>query len=355
MDTVTQALLGATIGQAGFSKTLGRRAKWWGAAAGLIPDFDVISVATHGPFGEMLYHRGFTHSLWFAFVAGPVLAWLAQLFYSRRRDGQIGEYSTWTKLFILALFTHPLIDWNTPYGTQLFAPFSRERYALDGVGIIDPFYSVPLIIALVLGAFAVRRGAQLRRSERAAWAALGFSTAYMFYAAALNTQIESVLTAQLEQAGSKNVVVRAYPTLLQPWLRRVVARTNNEISIGWASTFYPETTRWQHFEADPDPMIEALRETEEGRLFTWFAMDETAGRVRRTQDGFIVELDDLRYGTPGPPDEGMWGVRAFFDRSGSLRGEVYRFRRPTSVERLSPMSLFRAAFGDLDALDTLEN
>lgn len=351
MDTVTQALLGATIGQAGFSRTLGRRAKWWGAAAGLLPDLDVIAMATHGPFAEMLYHRGFTHSLWFAFVAGPVLAWLAQLFYGRRRDGQVGEYSAWTKLFILALFTHPLIDWNTAYGTQLFAPFSRTRYALDGVGIIDPFYTVPLVFALILGAFAVRSGAQLRRNERAAWAAIGLSTAYMVYAAALNTRIEAVLTSQLEEAGSKNVIVHAYPTLLQPWLRRVVARTDHKISIGWASTFSPETTRWQHFDAAPNSMIEALRNTEEGRLFTWFAMNETSGRVRSTQDGFIVELDDLRYGTPGPPEEGMWGVRGFFDRAGSLRGEVERFRRPTSVERFAPLSLFRAAFGDLDALD----
>jgi len=357
VDTVTQALLGAAIGQAGFSGTLGRRAKWWGAAAGLLPDIDVIAAATHGPFGELLYHRGFTHSLWFAFVAGPILAWLVQLVYGRRRRGRIpdtGDYNAWTKLFVLALFTHPLIDWNTTYGTQLFAPFSRERFALNGVGILDPFYSAPLLISLIVGSLGRRRLGVARaalRGQRAAWAGLAISTVYMFYAAALNIRLEGHLTAQFKQAGVQQVTVRSYPTLLQPWLRRVVARTDDQIRIGWATTFAPEATRWKDFDRTEHPLIDALIATPQGQLFNWFAMEETSARVRASRDGFVVEIDDLRYGTPGPPDEGMWGLRAFFDRSGTLRGEIQRFSRPRSFDRLAPTNLFRAAFGDLGALE----
>ena len=73
VDTVTQALLGATVGQAGFSHRLGRRALWWGAIAGTIPDLDVLAIAVDGPFAQLRYHRGVTHSLWFGFAAGPPL------------------------------------------------------------------------------------------------------------------------------------------------------------------------------------------------------------------------------------------------------------------------------------------
>jgi len=48
MDTATQALLGAAVGQAAFGHRLGRRALAWGAVGGLLPDLDVIAVATHG-------------------------------------------------------------------------------------------------------------------------------------------------------------------------------------------------------------------------------------------------------------------------------------------------------------------
>ena len=44
MDTATQALLGAVVGQAGFSHKLGRRALIWGAVGGLLPDLDVFSI-----------------------------------------------------------------------------------------------------------------------------------------------------------------------------------------------------------------------------------------------------------------------------------------------------------------------
>jgi inner membrane protein len=58
VDTATQALLGAVVGQAGFSHKLGRRALGWGALGGLLPDLDVLANLTHGPFGEFLHHRG---------------------------------------------------------------------------------------------------------------------------------------------------------------------------------------------------------------------------------------------------------------------------------------------------------
>ncbi len=69
MDTPTQALLGAVVGQACFSRKLGKRALWWGALGGAIPDFDLLPIAFMGPWGEFLYHRGPTHALWF----GPVV------------------------------------------------------------------------------------------------------------------------------------------------------------------------------------------------------------------------------------------------------------------------------------------
>ena len=143
MDPLTQGLLGAACGQAVYGRALGRRAVIWGAAIGMSPDLDVVLNAT-GPMGEWLWHRGFTHALWFGPLLGPLPGWLLW----RWKGGRLRD---WIGLAILALFTHPLLDVWTTYGTQLLAPFSRHRFALDAVGIIDPAYTLVLGAAVVAG------------------------------------------------------------------------------------------------------------------------------------------------------------------------------------------------------------
>ena len=235
MDTATQALLGAVVGQATFSHKLGGRALLFGAAGGLIPDLDVLAVLTHGPFGEFIHHRGFTHSLWFGPVAGPILGWGIWHYYrwrGRTGPGEPGErsrLSAWMGLMILALLTHPLIDIFTSYGTQLLAPFSRHRTALNAVGIVDVIYSGILIIALIAGAFLVRRPTQRRV---VGWAALVISWSYMGYGVWLNEQAQNTLRAEFAARGYSEITVRTYPTFLLPYLRRAVARVDGEIWVG---------------------------------------------------------------------------------------------------------------------------
>jgi inner membrane protein len=76
MDSLTHAAMGAVIGQAGFSHKLGRRALGWGALVATLPDLDVIVKISSNPFAEVLYHRGVTHSLWFAPLVGPLLGYI---------------------------------------------------------------------------------------------------------------------------------------------------------------------------------------------------------------------------------------------------------------------------------------
>jgi inner membrane protein len=363
VDTATQALLGATIGQVGFVERLGRRALWWGALAGTIPDLDVLAVATHGPFGEFLYHRGATHALWFGPVVGPALGYAVWRGYARGvvgrnraprqrpapDPGERARLRSWIALFVLVLFTHPLLDVFTAYGTQLLAPFSPERFALNGVGIIDPFYSGLLIAALAFG--RLRRSAP-HAGRVAAAIALAVSTAYLIYGLHHNRRAEAEVRRALAAEGIHGAAVRSYPTILQPYLRRVVVRTPDEVRVGLYTALRPGRPVWETFEPPPPhPLIEKLSRTREGAIFIWFAMGEVAARVIERGDVSIVEIDDLRYGLPGAPDQGMWGIRASFDRNGELRGSVKRFARsrPGTV-RGTLRALARATVGDFSGL-----
>jgi inner membrane protein len=352
MDTVTQVLLGATVAQAGFAARLGRRrALAWGAVAGLIPDLDVVAVATHGAFGEFLHHRGITHALCFGPVLGPVMgaaAWGATR--SRRARAAAADPAerrllfAWIGLFVLVLFTHPLLDVFTTYGTQLLAPFSDRRFALNGVGIIDPFYSGLLVAALLIGARVHKRP---RLGAGIAMAALALSTAYLFYGVHLNRRAELEVTRQLQQQGVTQVQVRVYPTIFQPFLRRVVARTPDEILVGLYTSLNPSRLFLERFSPPKHPLVEKLRATREGSIFVWFAMGEVTPRVIELGDGrTLIEIDDLRYGYPGTPDQGIWGIRGLFDSQGELVGPVQRFHRRQSGRVPSLASFWRAVRGE---------
>jgi inner membrane protein len=347
MDTVTQALLGAAVGQAGFSHRLGRRALVWGALGGVLPDLDVLAIAVDGPFAEFRYHRGITHSLFFGPVVGPLLGWLLWRFQRWRGRSHPGGLSVWMALFTMALVTHPLIDIFTVYGTQLFAPFSLERIAWNALGIIDPIYSGILVAGLAAG-FLARH--HLARARSAGFAALAPSWSYMFYGLWLNDRAAADVRAALPVAGGGHAVVRVYPTILQPYLRRVVVRSDGEVRVGLYTPFRPGEPVLESFRESRHPMIDALKRTPEGSLFTWFAMQEVVGRVMTTVDGYVVELDDLRYGMPGRPAEGFWGVRGVFDARGRLIEPVRRFRRSRGDGEVGFGDLWAAMWGDFAAL-----
>jgi len=120
--------------------------RWWAAAAGaifaLLPDADYFFI-----FWDRLafirYHRGFTHSL----LAVPLFA-LAGALLGRSLGGD-----RWFKpLFIIGvavLASHLLLDLATSYGTQILSPFSRRRFSLDWIFIIDPYFTALLLAGAI--------------------------------------------------------------------------------------------------------------------------------------------------------------------------------------------------------------
>ena len=345
MEPISQALLGAAVAQVVAGRELGPRAAGWGALVGMSPDLDVITAGLHGGFGEMLYHRGSTHSLWFGPVVGPLIGWLLW-----RWRGAGTALRAWQRLAVCTLFTHPLLDAFTPYGTQLFAPFSRVRFAWHGVGIIDPFYTFPLLLFVALSIVASPRS---KLAIRSAAIGIALTTSYLVAGVGLNAVAERDAAALLRAAGAPAAQVRAYPTMLQPFLRRIVARGADRSFVGWHTTLRLGCVHGTSFdELGADLRRDELESTWEGALFVWFAMDEVAAHADPGTNGTTwISLDDLRYGGFGtPPSRSMWGVRAPYDAAGQRTGPVERFRRPLG-ERTGLDPLFRGTWGDFRGID----
>jgi len=147
MDTITHIVLGACIGEVFVGKKIGKRALLLGAVAQSVPDIDFVTSFYLGPADNLLAHRGFTHSLLFALLVVPLLAWVADRW---RRPHDV-SFTRWLWFFSIEILVHLLLDTANAYGVGLFEPFSHVRFSYNTLFVADPFFSIiPGIVAIML-------------------------------------------------------------------------------------------------------------------------------------------------------------------------------------------------------------
>ena len=122
MDSLTQIVLGAAVGEATLGKKVGNKAMFWGAVAGTIPDLDVIANFFVDNVTANELHRGFSHSILFSILMAPIFGWIIAKLYKNKE----ADWKDWSKLMFWGLFTHPILDAFTTWGTQLFWPFDYK-------------------------------------------------------------------------------------------------------------------------------------------------------------------------------------------------------------------------------------
>ncbi|MBK7888177.1 MAG: metal-dependent hydrolase [Bacteroidetes bacterium] len=96
MDSITQFVLGAALGELVAGKKAGNKALFWGGVAGTIPDLDIVFSPLFTELENLSVHRGFSHSLVFGFLAAPVFGWLVSKIY-RKPSAMV--LKDWVKLF----------------------------------------------------------------------------------------------------------------------------------------------------------------------------------------------------------------------------------------------------------------
>lgn len=146
MDPLSQAVTGAIFSQSFATKTKVRIAAICGALGGMAPDLDVLIKSDTDPLLALEYHRHFTHSLIFIPFGGLIIGALLRALFFRKKLKFKYIYLFTT----LGYGTHGLLDACTSYGTYLYWPFSGERIAWSTISIIDPIYTLTLIVLCIL-------------------------------------------------------------------------------------------------------------------------------------------------------------------------------------------------------------
>jgi inner membrane protein len=284
MDSLSQFALGAGVGVA----VMGRRTRVWKAALwgglwGTVPDLDAL--IDHGdPIRNMTFHRGASHSLLYLTLLSPLLARL-----TARIHAEDAHWRRWWLACWLALFTHPLLDTMTIYGTQLLQPFTAHPFGIGSVFIIDPLYTLPLLLGLI--ATGLDRG-----SGRLRWNALGvvLSTAYLGWSMAAQSWTTRLAERELRAQGISFERVLATPTAFNTVLWRIVAMEpgGGAYHEGFHSLLdAPGPLRFDRFTSDRR-LYEQLRGNWGLERIAWFSH----GFFKVARDGDFATIADLRMG-----------------------------------------------------------
>lgn len=286
MDSLTQAVLGASIGGAMLGRWHGRKALVLGAVLGTLPDMDVV-LDFGDAVADMTYHRGFSHSLFVLAGLSLLLAWLGRRFWPHP------DYSA-TRLWLciwLVLLTHVLLDALTSYGTQLFWPLTSAPVAISSIFIIDPLYTLPLLLAVIVGLFAGMGGAGLRWQR----AALVISSLYLLSTLAGKHMADYRLDRALALAGVETELRFSSPTPFNTLLWRVVAVDGDDYYEGltsWLDPRPPELVRLARSYSQAAPALEG---SQQHLRLRWFTRDML--RYDLIEGQWVVT--DLRLGMPG--------------------------------------------------------
>lgn len=355
MDSLTQITLGAACGEIVGGRKIGNRAMLWGAVAGTIPDLDVFVGKLMDPVSDLAFHRGISHSFFFAITFSALLAWIAKSIYDRGWHEKSGvryamgglavlfmlfcvaivfqfsslassspnyttiaiclmlvgvfayrlwkyyikgvqgdlqmSYKQWYLLIFIATVTHPILDCFTTYGTQLFQPFSNVRISWNNISVADPFYTLPFLIFVVWSAFYQKEN---RRRKILLYIGVGLSSAYMAYTFVNKAEVNRVFEGSLASEEIEYSRYLTTPSILNNILWHCVADGDTAFYIGSYSLLDKEPVV-KDIQVVPknDYLVADGEDDRTVKTLRWFS-DHYNGFMQRS-DGKI-QVNDLRYG-----------------------------------------------------------
>jgi inner membrane protein len=230
MDSLTHIVLGAAIGELMLGKKIGKKAMLWGALAASLPDIDVFFTPFFDPIDALFIHRGITHSFLFVFLIVPLLGWIFSKFNWKNPVSQ----KDWTFLFFVTVLSHPLLDSCTMYGTGILEPFSHYRAQFTSLFIIEPFYTIPMLIGFI--ALLILKKDSLKRKF---WAKFGLyiSTVYLLFAIGNKLYVGQIFTDSMKKQNIHFTEYETSPTPFNTILWNVFAKDTNGYWFGFYSHF----------------------------------------------------------------------------------------------------------------------
>jgi inner membrane protein len=230
MDSLTQIVLGAGVGELVLGKKIGNKAQLIGAIAGTVPDLDVfVTMYLDNDLADLVVHRSYSHALLTHVLLAFPMAWICYRMFKRKID-----YRPWYWLWFLCLATHAILDSFTTYGTQLFLPFTNYLVGFNNISVIDPLYTLPFMGILIYCLFLNRNDP---RRHQWAWRSVYISSAYMALTFVSKWYVHNTFSRSLKEQQITYKHLSTAPTFFNNALWAGIAYDDSTMTIGEYSIF----------------------------------------------------------------------------------------------------------------------
>ena len=304
MDPVTQGAFGAIFAQTISNKKKILFGSIVGCFAGLAPDLDIFIRSASDPLLKLEYHRQFTHSLVFIPIGALIVTFFSRILFKK--------YLSWGETYFFSLLgfaTHGLLDACTSYGTQLLWPFSSERISWNYISVVDPFLTIPVILAII---FAI-----IMKNKYLTLFGILYILIYLTFGAIQENRAEFVgkFIANLRGHNGKNLTVK--PSLGNLFLWKTIYEDSGFYYVDAVRLFAnSESCRGTKIKKldllnDFSELDKKSQQYKDIKRFNWFSQ----GYLGKGIDENIIT--DVRYSAVPNEVDGLWGIRINLDKPAS--------------------------------------
>ena len=331
MDPLSQGVLGASLTQTFSNKKNIVFVFIIGCLSGMFPDVDIFFRSNHDPLFFLEFHRQFTHSLIFIPLGGFIFTIIFHGLFFKLIP--FGFLKTW--LFAtMGYGTHGLLDACTSYGTQLLWPFSNNRISWNNISIIDPLFTIPVLIFLILSLI----------KRRSFWAkiALGWALFYLVIGFVQNQRAAKLAEEIVKDRNHRPEIISVKPSFGNLILWKIIYQHNDyfyidAVNIGPKQEIFTGQ-KIKKFNKSDLTYINELSDLQKKDIdrFLWFSQDFVAVNP---QDEY--ELLDIRYSNLPNEIGGLWGIHLSPNTE-----EHVKFTSNRSLQKRDFKQFFQMIFND---------
>jgi inner membrane protein len=285
LDSLSQIVLGAAVGEIMLGKRIGNKAQLLGAIAGTIPDLDVfLTMASTDPFAGLILHRGYSHSMFAQLILALPFAWMTWRGFKKNIS-----YKTWYLFWYLGFFTHTILDCFTTYGTQLLLPFTDAQVGFNNIAVVDPFWTIPFLLCLLVCLFFRRD-----RLVRMKWAYAGVLWAglYMAFTFVNKYNVHQHFASELQRQNIAFDELSTTPSIFNNFLWSAIAKKGDSLYVGEYSWLQSRNEiKWQRYASNLQP-LEQWGDDRARNILQWFGQ----GKCMVTQEGDELHVFILKWG-----------------------------------------------------------
>ncbi len=321
MDNLSHAAFGGAIVHAIWGKKYGNKPVIYALLASNLPDIDVFVrlIPWVDAQRASFFHRTLTHSFLFVIIIAPLLGFLVSQFMNwlekRKREklwyknnshhawsdsewlhSEVKKHTTfnsrkdWTLITLVAVWSHLFLDWCTTYGVWLLWPFIDFWFESNIIGIIDFFFTLPLVGIVLRYIF----GQRTPHKASTKWRFLGlwFATVYLATMAVTQQYFKHAIAEDMNTQWVKYDRIFVAAQMLQPFMwYGMVELPDGSYKLTYRSVFdksapsyentygYHETLAW----IQQNPLVPKLITRAHG----WYQVEQTPNALL---------LQDMRFG-----------------------------------------------------------